>query len=78
MKSSAIIDDRPWCSGDLSDKTILKIVENCNDNQSFIQNGAWSIVHFLNNKESLVLIRDIVGIHPLYYSQSSNCFAFSS
>ena len=76
-KSSVIIDNRPWCSGDLSDKTILKIVENCNDNQSFIQNGAWSIVHFLNNKESLVLIRDIVGIHPLYYSQSSNCFAFS-
>ena len=72
------ISKKNWSNGRLNTDEAKEIVVQCIDNRNFIRNGAWTIVGFQDQESSLILIRDVIGIKPMYYSHTKEYFAFSS
>ena len=68
----------PYIHGHLSENVYNRIRENYYRDKAFIANGKWSIVDLNKAHDTLYLVRDVLGICPLYYCDDSKFFAFSN
>ena len=70
--------ETPILTGHISPENIKYIRQKYTDNQPFVLNGKWAVIDLDLQGGRLYLIRDTVGISPIYYFRDNDIFAFSN
>ena len=68
----------PFIKGHLNDDEYYRISKNYHHQQSLTVNGKWTIIDLNIEAGKLFLVRDILGICPIYYCDEAKFFAFSN
>ncbi|MEE9372457.1 MAG: asparagine synthase-related protein [Saprospiraceae bacterium] len=72
------LNKKNWVNGKMDNTQGDQIIFQIIDNKQFVVDNKWSIISYHNQKNNVILVRDIPGICPLYYYHDNDIFIFSN